>query len=691
VIGVCLLLTALILAVFSRTLGHEFVNYDDGLYVNEKTPGLTWDGIGKAFARGSADNWDPLTTLSHMVDCQLFGLNPAGHHLTNVLLHAATAMLLCLALRRMTRSLWPSAFVAAVFAIHPLRVESVAWVAERKDVLSGVFFMLTLWAYERYASGSKFQVPSSRLWYGCTLAFFTLSLLSKPMAVTLPFVLLLLDFWPLQRFTIYDLRFTIWRLVREKLPFFLLSATLCAVTLLVQMPSMNHFEPIPFPVRLGNALVSYVTYLRQTIWPAALAVFYPYPRNGWPLWQIVLSGLLLTAISAGAFAWRRTRPWLLVGWLWYLGMLVPVIGFVQVGFQAHADRYTYLPQIGLYLALTWTVVSLARAIAGDQRKSETYHVVSYTVKGLAVGIVAALSVIAFKQTAHWRDSESLWRCALACTADNATARGNLGAVLVQQGRPEAALEHYQKALDLRPDAPGHNNLGAALLQSGRVDDAILHFRKAVALQPGYAEAHDNLGIALSQIGQVNEAIREFQRALAIRPDHAESHYNLGLVLSMNGRADEAIVHLEKSLAAEPNDAAAHANLGVALVRKGRFHEATAHFETSLRLQPDNADTCKNLAWLLATCPDASARNGTKAIELAEKAVRLSGGTDPAMFGPLAAAYAEAGRFSDAVATAQRALRLAVAQENAPLVEVIQKRIEQYKSAMPVRDGPPVSQ
>ena len=364
---ICLVLAAMTWLVFGQTLGHEFVNYDDEDYVADNPAalgGLSLKGIVWAFTHDVNDNWTPLTVISHMLDCQLYGTQAGWHHLTSVLLHTASVIVLFLVLKRMTAALWRSAFVAAVFAIHPLHVESVAWIAERRDVLSGLFFMLTLGAYAGYVQRwpkvesreSRAQaVPTldprrSTLDYCLVLLFFALGLMCKPMLVTLPFVLLLLDYWPLKRFTQPGGRLVPWRLIAEKVPLLALSGAACVATLFAQTEAIQPFEQMSLPLRVGNALISYVTYLGQMIYPAGLAVYYPYPETGLPLWKIVAAFVLLLVISAGALAARRKQPWFLFGWLWYLGMLVPVIGVLQVGSQARADRYTYLPQIGLYIA-----------------------------------------------------------------------------------------------------------------------------------------------------------------------------------------------------------------------------------------------------------------------------------------------------------------------------------------------------
>jgi len=533
VLGVCLFLVAIIFTVFRQTLHYRFVSYDDGKYVYENTQvtkGLTLKGIAQAFTHGSYDNWDPLTTISHMLDCQLYGLNAGGHHLTNVLLHTAAVILLFLVLRRMTGFLWRSAFVAAVFAVHPLRVESVAWVTERKDVLSGVFFMLTIGAYVRYV-----RQPWSPARYGLVLLLFGLGLMSKPMLVTLPLVLLLLDYWPLNRVakvtdttgtTRRDCHFPIpRRLVLEKLPLLGLAIASGVVTLYAQTGALLSFEQIPFPLRLENASISYVAYLRQMFWPSGLAVLYPFAVGGVGVSRVVLSLVLLAGISTGVFIMRRRR-YLITGWLWYLIMLVPVIGIVQVGMQTRADRYTYLPQIGLYVLLTWAVTDLC---AGWRHRRVVLGV-------CATIILVALILCARVQSSYWRNSESLWIHTLACTSDNAVA---------------------------------HNNLGNILLEKGSVDEAIAHYQKVLEIKPDSAEAYYNLGNVLFKKGSVNEAIVLYQKALQIKPDFAGAQ--------------------------------------------------------------------NSLAWVLAVCPQASLRNGNKAVELAQRANQLTGGESPTFLTTLAAA------------------------------------------------------
>ncbi len=596
--GICIFLAVITFAVFGQTLHHEFINFDDNLYVYENpavTRGLNLKGVGWAFTHRVCANWHPLTTMSHMLDCRLYGLKAGGHHLTSVLLHTATAILLFLVLRRMTGFLWRSAFVAAVFAIHPLRVESVAWVAERKDILSGLFFMLTIGTYVRYVGKSKVQSPKSKIYYGLILVFFALGLMCKPMLVTLPFVLLLLDYWPLQRMSKVEERgasktavSALGSLLLEKLPLLGLAIASAVVTVFAQHDAIQSFEKFSLPLRVGNALISYVAYLGQMFWPSGLAVLYPFAARDVGVSKVVLSLVLLAGMSAGAFVLRR-RPYLLTGWLWYLIMLAPVIGIVQVGVQARADRYTYLPQIGLYLLLTWAAAELC---AG-------WRLRRVVLGGCAAIILVALIFCARVQTAYWRNCESLWTHTLACTSDNAIAQNALGSARLKMGSVDEAITHCQKALQIKPDyVDAHINLGNALLQKSGVDEAIAHYQKALQIVPGGAEIYNNLGSALLQKGKVDEAIAQYQTALKIKPGYAEAHYNFGFALSKIGRVDEAIAQYQKALQIKPDYVEARINLGNALLQKGKVDEAVTHFQMVVQIAPGYAEAYNNLGSVL---------------------------------------------------------------------------------------------
>lgn len=547
-ISISIFLLAIVWMVFGQTLRHEFVNYDDSSYVYENPiiqKGLTVSGIGWAFTHVHSGNWHPLTSISHMLDCQFFDLQPWGHHLTNVLLHAATAVLLFLALYELTGALWASAFVAAVFAIHPLRVESVAWVAERKDVLSGVFFALTLWAYARYA---RSRHSFSR--YVLAITFFALGLMCKPTLVTLPFVLLLLDFWPLGRFRESSangrgvVTKSIKELLAEKVPFFALSAASCVATLLAQKETIMAIRQLTFGDRIGNAMVSYVAYIGQMIWPVGLSVFYPFPANGINALQATLAFVILLVVSVLFVIWRVKYPFLLMGWLWFLGMLIPMIGIVQVGAQTRADRYTYLAQIGLYILVTWGAMNLFER----KQWGRTFLI---TLAALVVGGLAAGSYV---QTAFWQNSETLWTQALANTSSNYIAHNDLGDALMKKGRLDEAILHSRKALEINPDcAEAHTTLGYALSAKGNWRDAILSYRAAMRGRPNYAINHNNLAVSLAGVGETEEAIAEFNEALRLDADYQDAHCNLASVLLRVGRRDEAIAHLREALRLKPDD------------------------------------------------------------------------------------------------------------------------------------------
>jgi len=601
--GIGASLVLLVLLVYGQTLGHGFINYDDDQYVYDNPrvqQGLGVDGVAWAFTHVVCANWHPLTTLSHMLDCQVYGLWAGGHHLTNVLLHAGVAVLLFVVLWEMTGSVWRSAFVAAVFAVHPLRAESVAWVSERKDVLSGLFFMLTLGAYTRYVRG-----PKTWQAYALVSLWFVLGLLSKPMLVTVPFVLLLLDYWPLGRLQKAG-QFP--RLMAEKMPLLALSGLSCIATVWAQKEAIQTLDHFPLFVRLGNALVSYVVYLGKGFWPSGLALYYPPPPAGWPPGMVIGAFVLLGAITVGVWMARSKAPCLIVGWCWYVGMLVPVIGLLQVGTQAYADRYTYLPQLGLVAAATWALTGWTGN--GHHRR-------------VALGIGAALVLcvlagMAWLQASYWRDSVMLWRHTLEVTGKNAVA---------------------------------HNSLGQALRTLGRDEEALAEFQEAIKINPGFAEAYNNLGCILIDRGHTGEAMDHFRESIRFNQAHGKAHNNLGNVLFQEGQTAEAIGHIEKAL----------------------------------KLQPGNVGTLQNLAWMLATAPQAGLRNGPRAVELARQALKSGGDGNPLGWYILAAAYAETGAFPDAVQAAEVALQWAGKQSNGVLMDKVRHDIQLYQSRQKWRE------
>jgi tetratricopeptide (TPR) repeat protein len=592
-------------AVYWPVLNHEFVRYDDDKYVTENPNvkrGITRESLIWAFTSPHFHMWHPLTSLSHLLDCQLFGLNPTWHHLTNLLLHIASTLLLFGILKRMTAAFWPCLFVALAFAVHPLNVESVAWIAERKNVLSGLFWMLTIAVYIRYA-----ERPGLCRFLLLVLVF-ALATLTKPMVVTLPFVLILLDYWPLGRLQWKRLseqenfskpgpeqagfqRASIRRLLLEKIPLFLLTIGLSAVTYIVQQKGgvVSDFGNVPLKYRAANALVSYVTYIRKMVWPSRLAVFYPHPFDKLPLWQVAASALLLITVSVAVFWFARSRKYLTVGWLWYMGTLVPVIGLVQVGAQARADRYTYLPFIGLFVIIAWGLPDLLAK----------WRYQKITLWGAALAALLALSVCTRMQLQHWRNNQTLFEHALAVTGDNFVMNNNYANILDKTGQPEKAIEHFNKALQMRPNsAEVHSNLGNVLRRLNRIDEAIMHYEKAIKLKPDLAEAHYNLAISYAGQGRTDEAIAKYLDALRFRPDDVDTLSNLGYALAQKGKFDEAVEYYKKALEIEPENIIAHGRLGLALANIGKIDEALEQFRIVLKSSPDDIEMHCNVGVLL---------------------------------------------------------------------------------------------
>ena len=514
--------------------------------------------------------------------------------------------------------------------------------------------------------------------------------MAKPMLVTLPMVLLLLDYWPLRRVdapAMADLDIgkrcgrlgVLWRLVAEKLPLLALSAACCLTTFWAQAAAIARLDRMPLSSRIANALISYVTYVGQLFYPVKLAVLYPLSSHALATRQVAGALLLLAVVTAGvAVCWRR-RPWLLVGWCWYLGMLVPVIGLVQVGEQSMADRYTYLPQIGLLIALVWEA---NRAIGSWPYRGWLYAVASALV-------VAVLMGCAWQQASYWRDSETLWTHAIACTERNAVAHNNLGALRAERGRLDEAVVQIEKALEIQPDyADAHDNLGVVLTDQGRIEEAIVHLNKALAANPNLAGAHYNLARALFRRGSVDEAMTHYRKALEINPNYVEALNNYGALLAGRRRLDEAIAHYRKALEIDPAHANARRNLDIVQSQREEIGKTLARRRELLRSHPDDVTLLNEMAWTLATNPNASIRNGAEAVELAGRAVQLSDGREPAVLDTLAAAYAEAGRFSEALQTAREAAKLAAQQNNRSLAESIAAKIPLYEARTAFREMPP---
>ncbi|MGO8742069.1 MAG: tetratricopeptide repeat protein [Limisphaerales bacterium] len=580
------LLVLVTIALYWPAMRYDFVSLDDPEYVTENPHvqgGLNWEGVKWAFCNTEqAAYWAPLMWLSHLLAWQLFGSNAWGHHLINVLLHAASTALVFLVFRRMTGAAWRSLILAALFGLHPLRVESVVWVTERKDVLSTLFWMLTLWAYVKYVEAGKTQNSKSSLWYGAALAMFVLGLMSKAMLVTVPCVLLLLDFWPLERFKPN----CAWRLVREKIPFFALAALASVVTFMVQKHggAVASVENLPLGARSGNALISYCRYLGKLFWPTDLAVFYPHPGY-WPREQVLLAGVLIVGISMLLFVKRRRYPFLLMGWLWFCGTLVPVIQLVQSGEQAMADRFTYVPSLGVLILAIWGAYELTRRWR--------HQVVVLSVAGSAA-IVLCLGLTR-QQLGYWKDNETLFRHALKVTENNCLAHKALGDALIKKGQIDEAISQYQEAIVLIPGyAEAHYNLGTALQKNGQIDEAISQFQEAIRLNTEYAEAFNNLGTALQKKGQIDEAINQFQEAIRLKPGYADAHYNLANALLKKDQTGQAIRQFQEVIRLKPDDAEAHNNLGAALAMNGQIEEAISQFQEAIRLKPDDPEGHNNL-------------------------------------------------------------------------------------------------
>jgi tetratricopeptide (TPR) repeat protein len=575
-----LVLVALTLFVYAPVVDHQFLSWDDPQYITDNPHvlgGLTWPGVRWAFTAYYASNWHPLTWLSHMADVEWYGVMAGPAHLTNVVMHVATTAVLFLVLLQTTRAWAPSAFVAAMFAVHPLHVESVAWIAERKDVLSTLLWAFTVWAYAIYTRKPGWTRGLA------VCGVFVLALLAKPMVVTLPFVLLLLDIWPLGRLRLDDRRIgwrehrvTAGKLVREKVPLFVLAAASSGVTFYAQRQggAVAEFEALPFGTRMANAVVTYFVYLQKMFWPARLAPFYPYGQTPAPL--LIGSALGLLAVSLISLYAARQRPYLLVGWLLYLGTLVPVIGIIQVGSQARADRYTYVPLIGAFIACAWLLHEVA--VRHPQWRP--------ALVGAGLLAVAACAVEARAQTLYWRDNLALWQHAVETTATNEVAETGLGLALADAGRHEEAIAHFIEALRINPAyAFAHNDLGAELRRQRQTDEAIRHLSEALRLRPDFPEAANNLGNALADAGRLDEAMARYSDALRLKPEYAEAHQGRGAVLTRLGKWDEAVAEFSEAARLMPDSADAATNLAVALASAGRFEAAAQQASLALRLNP----------------------------------------------------------------------------------------------------------
>jgi Flp pilus assembly protein TadD len=606
---ICGALAIVTFAAFWQVLGYGFTNFDDDIYVTENPHvqgGLSQQSVVWAFRTPYASFWHPLTMLSHMLDCELFGLNPHGHHLTNVLLHIANTLLLFIVLNRMTGGFWKSAFVAAAFALHPLHVESVAWVAERKDVLSTLFWMLTMLAYLYYVRRPNI------IRYSLTLLAFALGLMAKPMLVTLPFVLLLLDYWPLERLQLgrdvkvqkkgaTDIRYK-WsgppgriKLILEKIPFLVLSAVFSVITIFTQKSEEALVLDSPLIIRVGNVMVSYLVYIRKTIWPSGLAAFYPYPGSTLPLWEAVVAFVVLVSISVFVIRLIPRYKYLLVGWLLFVGTLVPVIGLVRVGLFAMADRFTYIPLTGLFIIIAWGADDFLAGRRLGLRRAQSGRKIVLGIS--ATGVLSALLICTSFQVRYWRNNTTLFEHAIKVTTNNFLAYNNLGATYGKLGRYAEEIEAYKQAVKIKPDyAKAYYNLAAVYGNLGLRTEAIEACKQAIRINPDDAEAHYNLGVTYSKLGLRTEAIEAYKQAIRIKPDFAEAHYNLAVVYGDLGWYTEAIEAYKQTIKIKPDFAKAHYNIGLTYLVNGDSGSALEEYKILKTLDVEKANELFNLIY-----------------------------------------------------------------------------------------------
>jgi tetratricopeptide (TPR) repeat protein len=651
---VTLSLALLTLVLFSQSRRFEFINFDDPVYITGNPhvqEGLSLAGLAWAFGHlhGEHTYWHPITWVSHMVDCELFGLDPAAHHIVNVLLHTLATLLLFHVLRRMTGALWRSAMVAALFACHPLQADTVAWVTERKNILAGLFWLLTMLAYVRYAERSTWGR------YAIVILCFALGLMSKPVLVTLPLVLLLVDFWPLQRLAIPKGPATnpasrnnlpaipLKRAFLEKVPLLALSLMTGLMTIAAheQLGTMMSAAELPLSARMANALVSYARYLLKTFCPVNLSVYYPMPAK-WPPWQVGLSLSVILAISLAAILFRKRRAYITVGWFWFIGVLAPTIGVIQASTQAMADRFAYLPLIGFFIALVWGCYD---CLPLSPRRS-------ILAGGLALLALVAACAVTWHQLGYWQNSITLFTHALAVTHDNPVAHNNLGSALEAAGHPQEAISHYREAIRIKPSGP---------------------------------QAYNNLANALDDLGRSEEAIEIYQQALRLRPGAAIVHDNLGSVLAKQGRFEEARTNLLRALELKPGDAQACYLMGSLQLRTHNPRAAITWFENALQRKPDHLKALVILARLLAANEDDSVRNGSRASTLAEKAAALTGGEHPGVLEVLAMACAEEGRFDAAVKTEQVAVDMLKISKDSDALKAASERLALFTARKPYRE------
>jgi len=669
---VFLVLLLVTVVAYYQVFHCDFLEYDDGVHVTNNpnvNQGLSVDSVFWAFKTLNAPrlgHWQPVTWISHMLDCEFFGLNPSWHHLHNLLIHVINVLLLFWILRRMTGAVWRSFFVAVLFGIHPLRVESVAWITERRDVLSGMFFMLTVASYIRYIERRSF------FRYLLMALFLALGLMSKSMLVTVPFVLLLLDFWPLDRFgKKHEGKFSFFSLIIEKIPLFVLVAGSCVVALIAAQEHALH-RTVGIIYSMSNAFISYVTYIIKMFYPARLAVMYPL-QSYIPGWKPIASVLFLIFVTVFVFMGRRKR-YLPVGWFWYLGMLVPIIGFVQIGDQAIADRYTYLPLIGLSIMFTWGVSD----ILGRWRSGRIFLGIC------SACLVLAMVVGTMLQVRYWKDSFSLFKRSSEVTKNNYIMLNNYGSLLLARGRTDEAFGQFEKALRANPEhAKAHCNIGIVFYNRGEIDNSIASYKRAIEIDPEYVNAHYRLGQALSDKGQIDEAIEHFHEVLRLDPKHPMVNYHLAAIYHKRGDLEQMVKHCIAGLAVTPGFVELRINLARTLSRLGRMRECVEQYYKVLEYQPERIDVLDHLARILATSNDPEVANAQDALKFAELACSLQDYKNAYLLDTLGIAYAASGDFDNAIKYSEQAIQRAGGDKK--LSGEVKKRIELYKSGRPYKE------
>jgi len=678
------------LVAYESMRHNSFVSYDDPRYITEnpdiKAP-ITWQSLGRALTQPHYYMWHPLTTFTNMLNYKLFGLNPVGHHLVSLLLHIASAMLLFKILSDMTGAVWPSAFVAAVFALHPVQVESVAWAAELKTILSGLFWMLTMAAYIRYT-----RQPSAGR-YVLLLLVFGLCIMTKPTVVTLPLVLLLLDYWPLGRVKPVATRshrgewgrhtastpkekgrqeVSMRLLITEKIPLFVLSAILSVITFSVQQRggAVMPLEKMPLDFRIANMFISYMRYIGKTIWPSRLAAFYPPLPANFPKTVETMCLLLFILITAFSIYIGRRRKYIATGWLWYGGTLVPMIGLLQAGAQSMANRYMYIPILGLLIIAAWAV----KDFVASRPRWKTVPAV------LATAILLSMVILTRMQVRHWQNSMTLFEYTLKVSENNALAENSYGCALLEAGRVDEAVLHLSKAVRISPIfSDARNNLGKVFLKHGKLNEAIACFNELIKRKQDSAEVYYHLAMALSMQKKYDDAIKCLAKVLMLNPEYPGAHRKIGAVLLATGKIDEAIPHLNEALPTSTDQAQVYAELGAAYNQLGKYKPAIQNWTKAAELEPNSTGVLNNLAWLLATVNDASVRDADKAVKFALRACELTEHKNPVILDTLAAAYAAAGRFNDAIATAEQAINIVKASGRNDIINEIQNRVELYKA------------